>query len=274
MARIRFFVGAWMRSLCVGLCLAMGAATAGAQPASPPVVKACGHHDYPPWNWHRNDEIVGACAAIARRAIERLGYKVDLSYVGPWKRCQLMVESGEVDVNICAFRNPEREAKSVIVEPRMAQNRIAVFVRDGGRAPGHFSTWADLKGLRTGLIGGVSMGGDFDTFLEKNTLVERAPDLNSVLRMLDRDRVDIAPFGLEAGRLAIDRLGLGQRLVPLAQPALVGDLYIILAKRSPLAAHAKEIGRYLERPEYALELEKTLAEYSRQYLQAAQPAAR
>jgi polar amino acid transport system substrate-binding protein len=265
---------AWTRSVCVAMGMAAVTTHAIAQTSPLPVVKACGHHDYPPWNWHRNDEIVGACAAIARHAIERLGYRLDLSYVGPWKRCQLMVETGEVDVNICAFRNPEREAKAVIVEPRMAQNRIAVFVRDGGRAPRGFSRWADLKGLRTGLIGGVSMGGDFDTFLEKNTFVERAPDLNSVLRMLDLDRVDIAPFGLEAGRLAIDRLGLGQRLVPLAQPALVGDLYIIIAKRSPLAAHIKEIGQYFERPEYGQELEKALAEYSRQYLQMAQPATR
>lgn len=261
--------GASARGLCVALCLAAASANVTAQPSSLPVIKACGHHDYPPWNWHRDNEIVGACAAIARRAIERLGYKVDLSYVGPWKRCQVMVETGQVDVNICAFRNPEREAKSVIVEPRMALNRIAVFVRDGGRAPRGLSNWNDLKGLRTGLIGGVSMGEDFDSFLEKNTLVERAPDLNSVLRMLDLDRVDIAPFGLEAGRLAIDRLNLGHRLVPLDQPALVGELFVIVAKRSPLATRTKEIGQYFERPEYMQELEKTLAEYSRQYLQTA-----
>jgi polar amino acid transport system substrate-binding protein len=245
------------------------APVAAMDPASPlPVVKACGHHDYPPWNWHRGGEIVGACASIARRAIERLGYRVDLSYVGPWKRCQLMVESGEVDVNICAFRNAEREAHSIAIQPRMGQNSIAVFVRKGSRAPQTWTHWEDLKGLRTGLIGGVSMGGEFDTFLEQNTTVDRAPDLNSVLTKLDLGRVDIAPFGLQAGQLAIRQRGLESRLVPMDRPALLGELFVFVSKKSPLAARAADIGHYFERPGYREEVERALEESSQLYLNA------
>ena len=120
----RCSAGAVSRALALACAVMAGCVSA----AELPVVKACGHHDYPPWNWERGQQIVGACAAVARRAIERLGYRVDLSFVGPWKRCQAMVASGEVDVNICSFRNAEREAYSVFAEPRMAQNRIAVFV--------------------------------------------------------------------------------------------------------------------------------------------------
>jgi polar amino acid transport system substrate-binding protein len=237
-------------------------------PTTLPVVKACGHHDYPPWNWEKGGEIVGACAMVARRAIERLGYRVDLSYVGPWKRCQMMVNTGQVDVNICAFRNREREATSVIVEPRMGQNSIAVFVRQGAGVPHSFTGWDDLKGLRTGLIGGVSMGPEFDTFLMQSTTIDRAPDLHSVLNMLDLGRVDIAPFGLEAGRLAVERLGMSGRIVPLDKPALLGDLYVIVSKKSPLASRARDIGKYFERSEYRDELAGALSESSRLYLES------
>lgn len=259
--------GCRMAGAILGICLALHGLDASAQSTSLPVVKACGHHDYPPWNWEKGGEIVGACATVTRRAVERLGYRVDLSYVGPWKRCQKMVDSGEVDVNICAFRNPEREATSVIVEPRMGQNSIAVFVRQGAGVPRSYAGWDDLKGLRTGLIGGVSMGQEFDSFLIQWTTVDRAPDLHSVLRMLDRGHVDIAPFGLEAGRLAVERLGMSGRIVALDKPALLGDLYVIVSKKSPLAARAKDIGKYFDRGEYRDELAGALAESSRLYLQ-------
>jgi len=240
-----------------------------ASAAELPVVKACGHHDYPPWNWERGNRIVGACAEVTRRAIERLGYRVDLSYVGPWKRCQAMVASGEVDVNICSFRNAEREAYSVFAEPRMGQNRIAIFVRKPQAAQRRFDGWSDLKGLRAGLVLGVSMGKEFDDFLEQNTRIERVVSVRQTLSMLALDRVDFAPFGWEAGLIEVERNGLGGQVVPLAQPALVGELYVSVSRKSPLAARVQEIGAYFARPEYRVELDALLDEYHRLYLDGA-----
>lgn len=254
--------------ILAALAACIGAAPSHAEPPDTrPVVKACGHHDYPPWNWLHDGRIVGACAEVAQRAIERLGYRVDLSYVGPWKRCQAMVSSGEVDVNICAFRNPEREAYSMFVEPRMGQNRIAVFVPKQRAATMPFSKWDDLKGLRTGLVSGVSMGPEFDTFLEKNTHVERVPNIDSMLKMISMDRVDIVPFGWEAGTIAIERSGLAGQVVPLQQPALVGELFLSVSRKSPLAARLPEIGMYFSRSAYADELRRLIEEHSRAYLQ-------
>lgn len=252
------------------LALCLGVASSQAAPPSDdrPVVKACGHHDYPPWNWLRDGQIVGACAVVAQRAIERLGYRVDLSYVGPWNRCQAMVRTGEVDVNICAFRNPEREAYSVFVEPRMGQNRIAVFVPKKKANTLHFSRWDDLNGLRTGLVIGVSMGPEFDQFLQKNTRVERVQDIDSMLKMMAKDRIDIIPFGWEAGTIAIERSGFPGEIVPLQQPALVGELVVSVSRKSPLATRLPEIGMYFARPGYPDELRLLLEEYSRVYLQA------
>ncbi len=257
----RCSAGAVSRALALACAVMAGCVSA----AELPVVKACGHHDYPPWNWERGQQIVGACAAVARRAIERLGYRVDLSFVGPWKRCQAMVASGEVDVNICSFRNAEREAYSVFAEPRMAQNRIAVFVNKP-HAQRRFEGWSDLKGLRAGLVLGVSMGEEFDSFLEQNTRIERVVNVRQTLNMLAIDRVDFAPFGWEAGLIEIERNGLAGRIVPLPHPALVGELFVSVSKKSPLAGRVQEIGAYFARPEYPAELNALLDEYHRLYL--------
>lgn len=256
-----------LRTLIVVLWLSPALSPPAAGATNPPVVKACGHHDYPPWNWLQDNRIVGVCAAVAQRAIERLGYRLDLTYVGPWKRCQALIEAGQVDVNICAFRNPDRERYSVFAEPRMAQNRIALFVQKQRAARIPFRQWDDLKGLRTGLVAGVSMGPEFDSFLDHHTQVERANDMGSVLRMLVRHRVDVVPFGREAGRLQVERHRFGDDIVPLATDALVGDLFVSVSRNSPLAQRIDEIGAYFARTEYRGELERLFGEYHRLYLQ-------
>jgi polar amino acid transport system substrate-binding protein len=247
------------------------AALSAVRAAEPPTVKACGHHDYPPWNWRDGPEIVGACASVARRALERLGYRVDLSYVGPWKRCQEMVAAGDVDVNICAFRNAEREGYSVIAEPRMGLNRIAIFVGPHWARERRFDTWRDLEGLRSAVVLGVSMGQAFDDFLAARTRVERVASVRPMLLMLDADRVDFVPFGHEAGLMEIERNGFAGRVVPLAQPALVGELFVSVSKKSPLAARIQDLGAYFARPAYAQELRELLEESHRRYI-ATRPA--
>jgi polar amino acid transport system substrate-binding protein len=256
-----------MRLRAALACAAAVLAGADLGAAELPTVKACGHHDYPPWNWKHEREIVGACATVARRAVERLGYRVDLGYVGPWKRCQELVAAGEVDVNICAFRNAERESYSVFAQPRMGQNRVSIFVgRQWRQKERRFDDWQDLSGLRTAVVLGVSMGQAFDEFLAAHTRVQRVATVRQVLLMLDANRIDFVPFGHEAGLMEIERNGLAGRIVPLDKAALVGDLYLSVSKKSPLAPRINDIGAYFSRPGYLQELEAQLDEQQRRYI--------
>lgn len=228
-------------------------------------VKACGHHDYPPWNWAKNGEVVGACADVTRKVFERLGHTVNLTYVGPWKRCQALVQSGEVDVNICAFKNPERETYSRFVEVPMGTNLIAIFVKKGHEFP--FEKWRDLTGKRSGVVNGVSMGSEFDTFLALQTQLETVtrPVLN--LRKLANDRLDFLPLGLEAGLLQAQLYGFGDSIVPLHKPALDGKLYISISKHATdLHRQIPEIEKYLSRPEYRNEIASLLRRHREQYV--------
>ncbi|HYD61884.1 MAG TPA: transporter substrate-binding domain-containing protein [Noviherbaspirillum sp.] len=228
-------------------------------------VTACGHHDYPPWNWVKEGEIVGVCADVARRVFERLGHTVNLSYVGPWKRCQAMIKAGEVDVNICSFRNPERETYSRFVDVPMAINPIGIFVKKGREFP--LNDWSDLDGKRSGIVEGVSMGAEFDTFLKTRTRMETVtrPVLN--LRKLDSERIDFVPLGLEAGRLQTRLYGFGESIVPLPKPALQGQLHIAISEHAAdLHRHIPEIEQHLSRSDYKKELSDLLRHYHELYL--------
>jgi polar amino acid transport system substrate-binding protein len=248
------------RNLVLSLFLATWTSLASARE-----VTACGHHDYPPWNWMRGNEIVGSCADVTRNVFERLGHTVKLAYVGPWKRCQALIEAGEVDVNICSFRNPEREAYSRFVGVPMGNNPIGVFVKKGREFP--FEKWRDLTGKRSGVVNGVSMGAEFDTFLATQTILERAIDPVLNLRKLEADRIDFTPIGVEAGLLQIKLYGFEGGIVPLPHPALEGKLYISISnKATDLHKQIPDIEKYLSRPEYPQELSKKNALHREQYV--------
>jgi polar amino acid transport system substrate-binding protein len=182
-----------------------------------------------------------------------------------------MVASGDVDVNICAFRNAERESYSAVVEPRMGQHRIAVFVGPGWPPERRFRDWTDLEGLRTAIVLGVSTGQAFDDFLATRTRVQQVASVRQMLLMLDAQRIDFFPFGHEAGMMEIERNGFATRIVPLERPALIGELFVSVSRKSPLAQRTAEIGAYFARPQYPQELALLLEENHRRYAQS-QPA--
>jgi polar amino acid transport system substrate-binding protein len=255
-----------MRHAVLSLSLAM--LTAVTSLASAREVTACGHHDYPPWNWLRGNEIVGACADVTRKVFNQLGHEVKLSYVGPWKRCQAMIAAGEVDINICSFKNAERESYSRFVDVPMGINPIAIFVKKERAFP--FEKWADLSGKRSGVVNGVSMGVDFDRFLATQTRLERVNDPVQNLRKLVADRIDFAPLGLEAGLLQIRLYGFEGRIAPLPHPALEGKLYISISSKSgDLLRQIPDIERYLSRPEYPQEISALLKQHNEQYVREA-----
>ncbi|WP_137939632.1 transporter substrate-binding domain-containing protein [Chitinivorax sp. B] len=243
--------------LLVSQCVALSACALEAT--------ACGHHDYPPWNWQRGNQIVGACVEVVRRAFEKAGVTVRFNYVGPWKRCQALIQNGDVDINICALRNTERESYSKAVEVPMGINPIVAFVRKGREFP--LQRWEDLSGKSIGLVVGVSMGPEFDEFLQRNTRLQLVSEPTLNLRKLMLDRVDVVPLGLQTGLLQIDTLRLAGRIVPLAKPLTEGKLHISVSNRSSwLLPYLDTVEQYLARPEYRRELAELLGRYHSEYL--------
>ncbi|MBN3561433.1 substrate-binding periplasmic protein [Aliamphritea spongicola] len=238
--------GQLARSLLLGTCLLFTAYTpAWSEEAT---LKACGHQDYPPWNWHSQGEIRGACADVTRELFGRLGIGVDLSYVGPWKRCQKAVEEGDVDVNICAFINPARQTYSDFTATPMGYNQNAVFVSKDNAFG--FNRWADLSGKQAAMVLGVSIGEQFDTFLKNNVNIEWVPDYKSAFMMLKHRRVDFVPFGRESGLTKLATLNMSDDIVPLDHPITTGNLYISISKKSRFKHLLPEINAMIQEPGY------------------------
>ncbi|PVB63048.1 transporter substrate-binding domain-containing protein [Labrenzia sp. 011] len=251
-----------MRAIIAGwiiACLACGPVLAT------DTVTTCGHDDYPPWNWHKDGKTVGVCAEVAEIVFARLGLKATNDYIGPWNRCQKYVESGKIDVNICAFVNDARQEYATFTRNPMGINEIAVFVPRG--AEFEFDTLEDLVGKRAIMLNGVSVGQDTDAFLETNTTLQRLDTRLQAFRFLDAGRADFLVTGKEIGLLQRDLHGYRDRITTLPEPIVHGPLHISLSNRSPYLDHLEDIDRILAEPGYLAMVDDLLDKYKRIYLE-------
>ncbi len=228
-------------------------------------LKACGHSAYAPWNWESNGKVVGVCAEVVETLFNRLGVDVDLTYIGPWKRCQRAVESGDVDVNICAFINEERKTYSRFTETPMGINENAVFVRRGYGF--EFNHWDDLKGRVGGMVLGVSIGQHFDDFLAEHVNVVRVRNFETAFRMLAKGRIDFVPSGRYSGMAQLRAWEMSDFIDVLPHPILEGNLYISISNKSPWKSLLPEIDRMLQEPGYAAWVESLFEKYTQIFIQ-------
>ncbi len=226
-------------------------------------LKACGHHDYAPWNWKKGNKIVGACAEITKTLFEKAGVKVDLSYVGPWKRCQHNIEQGKIDVNICAFINESRKEYSKFILTPMGFNENAVFVHKDRPFP--FKDWNDLKAKRAGMVLGVSIGQKFDDFLKTNTEIDRVPSFEANFHKLAIHRVDFIPVGRYSGIAMLHAFNLDQKIIDLPTPILSGNLYISMSKKSKFLHLLPEVEKMMKSKIYYNWVDELLNKHVQNY---------
>lgn len=226
-------------------------------------IKACGHHDYAPWNWLSNNEITGACAEITRELFKRVGVETDLTYTGDWKRCQALIAEGLIDVNICSFINEDRKTYSTFINTPMGFNENAVFVHRSKQF--EFRNWNQLIGKKTAMVLGVSIGQEFDDFLEKMTRVDRVATFFQSFHMLARNRIDFIPVGRYSGLAMRGAFGLENKIVDLPVPLLSGKLYISMSKKSKYLHLLPEIEKFMQEETYLEWVEELLQKYTAIY---------
>lgn len=226
-------------------------------------LSACGHHDYPPWNWKKDNQIVGVCAEVASTLFKKLGVTLDLSYTGPWARCQEQIRNGSVDVNICSFINSEREQYSTFATTPMGYNENAIFVKKGKEFP--FTNWENLAGKTAVMVRGVSIGSEFDHFIENNTQIIRLNNYHQSFTMLMKGRADFLPVGRFTGLAMRNKFGMNQDIVALDWPILVGELYISMSHNSPHIELIHEIQKQIDTPEFNAYVEGLIPQYIQSY---------
>ena len=193
-------------------------------------VTACGHHDYPPWNWKKGNQIVGACAEVTSLLFKSLGLQVSHKFIGPWKRCQSAIKTGKVDVNICAFINDQRKQYSIFINTPMGHNTTSVFVPKDKEFP--FETWQDIEDRRVVMVRGVSMGQDFDSFLKSLSTVERVNNRKQAFHFLSLGRADLLATGHHIGILQRNLYGFKDKISVLPVHIQQGNLHFSMSKKS------------------------------------------
>lgn len=231
--------------------------------AAPVKLTACGHHDYAPWNWKSNNEIIGACAEVTKTLFAKLGVEVDLTFIGPWKRCQNYIASGKIDINICAFKNARREKYSVFTEVPMGVNENAVFIKKGNKIS--FNQWDDLQDKVAGMVLGVSIGEEFDNFLAQHVHIERVRTFVQNFQKLAVNRVDFIPTGRFSGKAMLHAFELSDKIVDLPHPILAGKLYISMSKKSKYLYLLPKIDKMLKNDGYNQWVDSLLEKYIHTY---------
>lgn len=228
------------------------------------VVTACGHHDYPPWNWRSNGQIVGVCPEIASSIFARLGLDVSYDYIGPWIRCQKYVETGRIDVNVCGFINDTRKGYSTFTRLPMGINEISIFVRKGREF--RFESLEDLAGKHAIMLDGVSIGQTNDTFLENNTILHRLETRLQAFRFLEAGRADFLVTGKQIGLLQRDLHNFEDKITVLPRPVVRGPLHISISHKSPFAGKLEQIDAILAEPDYMATVDELLRKYKQLYI--------
>jgi len=203
------------------------------------ILTACGDSNYPPFTYIERQEgaepkvgqkIRGVASDVLRIIFGELGIKIEAKYVGNWKRCQVNVEEGKVDILMGAYVTEKRKKYAVYTETPLAPDPQAVFVWKGREFK--FEKWEDLKGKRAGITLGFSAGKEFDEFLEKNTYVQRVSDHRQNYMKMELGRIDFEPNGLYAGLIKVKESGYEGRIVPLPTRINTEYLYTPVSKKS------------------------------------------
>jgi ABC-type amino acid transport substrate-binding protein len=156
------------------------------------------------------DQFVGG--EILREVYARLGIAVEFVDASGARGLALS-SSGAVDGEIHRIADVARQQPSLIqitpainyIEPAVFTARVALAVEG----------WASLRDYDVGIVRGV---GSSEAGTAGMPRVQRATNLDNLMRMLDAGRIDILVTDLFSGRVVLRRLDLEARIRPVLPP--------------------------------------------------------
>jgi ABC-type amino acid transport substrate-binding protein len=169
------------------------------------------------------DQTVGA--ELLRAVYRHLGIRVEFVDL-PAKRALLESSSGHIDGEVQRVPDVAREYPTLLPvrEPINFIEPTAFVKRRGISVDG----WASLRPYIVGIVRGV---GSSERGTKDLPRVERANDMDALMKMLSTDRIDVAVNDRFSGLLVNKRLGLDAQLQPLSPPLQHIDLYHFLHER-------------------------------------------
>lgn len=202
-----------------------------AEEAAGEPLRFCNSH-WPPYSYGDADgQAVGGYAVdfineIARR-IER---PVQL-HILPWLRCLKMAEDGTADGIMLLTENDERKHFLVMSTPLIWDANLLWYRGDNPKARARLN-FAELQGLRIGVVTGFNYGESFNSAVEQfNLTLDDAPSIVSNFKRLERGWIDVFLVNRMAGEYSLhDYPQLKSRLVAQQGPFEEVGFRIGLAK--------------------------------------------
>jgi polar amino acid transport system substrate-binding protein len=178
--------------------------------------------EWPPYEFSSNNDVVGTDALILKEVGKRLG--VTFNFVSlPWARALSAVTRGDVDAIFSLSKSPEREKDMVFpATPLNYERKVFLSLKGSGVK---VAGWADLKGLKVGVVRGNNNGKDFDA--QSGYVKVEADNQEQLISMLAGKRFDVAITSDMVGLDIAKKLGYAT-LVEM-QPFVVAEMPLFLA---------------------------------------------
>jgi ABC-type amino acid transport substrate-binding protein len=169
------------------------------------------------------DQYVGG--EMLRAVYARLNIKLEFEDV-PGKRALALSSAGEVDGEIQRIGTLSRDYPTLVqVTPAINYIEPAVF---STKLRFDVAGWDSIKDYSIGIVRGV---GSSEAGTRGMARVTATTNLDNMVRMLDADRFDVMVTDLFSGLVAVRKLNLQARIVPLSPPLERIHIYHYLHER-------------------------------------------
>lgn len=211
-----------------------------------PLLTLC-HDALPPFAIGNGEWITdGIKFRLMRDVLSEAGIRMRVLQL-PWTRCQAEAAIGRVDGILPTFKTPERESKFVFSEPVLNQELAFFYLRKQFSPALEWSSYDDLRGNRLGML----LGGVIDPVMEKTLasggMLVRGNDAETLMKMLQHQRLDLVALDRQVGLYEMGVLGLDKEIRVSSQLINRRPAMLALSRNSKQVALMPRINQAIER---------------------------
>jgi polar amino acid transport system substrate-binding protein len=210
-------------------------------------IKVNGPNGWEPISYRNtDDQLTGIAIEVAQEVFNTLQVKLEILDHLPWKRQQLWLENGTLDLIVAAYFNDER-AKKFTYSDSYHSDDIAVFVRKNKAFK--YKGLHSLKG-KIGLrpLGGT-YGNHFDQFAEQHLNIVEYSNHESSMKRIHKGNEDYLVLALMDGLFSAYKYGLSSEITPIAKGIAQLPIHFLMSKKSPCVKLMTKINQVLKKLE-------------------------
>jgi len=194
--------------------------------------------------FRQGDFIIGVGPEAVQMAFAEIGIKIVVKHTGSWDTVQMKARTGEVDVLVAAYKNPERETYMDYSIP-YTTDPVSIYVKSGNSFP--FANWSELIGKKGVVTRGDSYGPDFDKFIKDSLTVTEVNSPADAFALINSGQANYFVYALYSGDEYISTNNLKGQFERLANNVTSENFYVTISKKSPLVKYLAQINEILTR---------------------------